>query len=153
MATYWSSRVVFERALAAVYLIAFLNAANEFVPLLGARGLLPVSRFVRQVPFSESPSLFFFWSTDTTFRVAAWIGVALSCLVLTGFPARRGALTAGVVWAVLWLLYLSFVNVGQTFYSFGWETLLLELGFFAVFLGGASTPPSAWLRILLAWTL
>ncbi len=27
------------------------------------------------------------------------------------------------------LLYLSFVNVGQTFYSFGWESLLLETGF------------------------
>jgi len=25
----------------------------------------------------------------------------------------------------MWALYLSVVNVGQTFYAFGWETLLL----------------------------
>ena len=36
---------------------------------------------------------------------------------------------------VLWLLYLSFVNVGQTFYGFGWETLLCEVGFFTIFAG------------------
>ena len=31
------------------------------------------------------------------------------------------------VWLVLWMLYMSIVNVGQTFYSFGWETMLLVL--------------------------
>ena len=35
------------------------------------------------------------------------------------------------MWAALWVLYLSFVNVGQTFYGFGWETLLLEAGLLA----------------------
>lgn len=29
---------------------------------------------------------------------------------------------------VLWLLYQSVVNVGQTWYSFGWESQLLETG-------------------------
>ena len=42
----WITRLVFQRALALVYLIAFLVAANQFVPLLGERGLLPVPRFV-----------------------------------------------------------------------------------------------------------
>jgi hypothetical protein len=152
-AAYWSSRLVFERALAGIYLIAFLDAVNEFVPLLGARGLMPVSRFVRAVPFQESPSLFFLSSSDATFRIAAWAGVALSCLVLTGLPSRLGALAAGAVWGALWVLYLSFVNVGQTFYGFGWESLLLEVGFFAMFLGGTHTPPNPWLRLIFAWTL
>ncbi len=35
------------------------------------------------------------------------------------------------------MLYLSFVNVGQTFYGFGWETLLLETGFLTIFVGGS----------------
>ncbi len=153
MAAYWSSRVVFERALAGIYLIAFLDAVNEFVPLLGARGLQPVSQFVRAVRFQDSPSLFFFSSSDATFRVAAWAGVALSCLVITGLPSRLGALAAGAVWGALWVLYLSFVNVGQTFYGFGWESLLLEIGFFGMFLGGAGTPPNPWLRLIFAWTL
>jgi len=39
---YWYSRFVFERALTALYLVAFLVAANQLVPLLGERGLLPV---------------------------------------------------------------------------------------------------------------
>jgi len=54
----FGSRVLFERTLALIYLIAFLVAANQFVPLLGEHGLLPVPRFVDAVPFSSSPSLF-----------------------------------------------------------------------------------------------
>lgn len=150
---YWWSRVLFERALAGIYFIAFCDAVNEFVPLLGARGLLPVSRFVRAASFEDAPSLFFFSSTDTTLRIAAWAGVALSCVVLTGLPAKLGGLAAGIVWGVLWVLYLSFMNVGQTFYGFGWESLLLEVGFFAIFLGGRSTPLHPWLRLIFAWTL
>jgi len=56
---YWYSRFVFERALAVMYLIAFLCAANQFVPLLGERGLQPITHFVRAVPFRSSPRLFY----------------------------------------------------------------------------------------------
>src|SRR4029077_4506164 len=120
---YWYSRIVFERALALIYLVAFLVAVNQFVPLLGERGLLPAARFVREVPFRASPSLFYIRATDVTFRTAAWAGVLLSLLALSGLVRRRSGLAAGVVWALLWVLYLSFVNVGQTFYAFGWESL------------------------------
>jgi len=61
---YWLARFVFERALASVYLIAFAAAANQFVPLVGERGLLPVPRFVRVVPFRAAPNLFFFTPRD-----------------------------------------------------------------------------------------
>jgi hypothetical protein len=152
-AAYWYSRFVFERGLALIYLVGFLVAANQFVPLLGERGLLPVARFTQAVPFRASPSLFFFWQSDTLFRVAAWSGAALAVLVLLGIPQRRGAVTVAVVWLLLWVLYLSFVNVGQTFYGFGWESLLLEAGFLAIFLGGRTTPPSVWLGWLWAWLL
>jgi hypothetical protein len=150
---YWYSRFVFERALGFIYLVAFAAAANQFVPLLGERGLLPVARFTQAVPFRASPSLFFYWQSDTVLRVAAWSGVALSCLILLDIPQRRGSLAAAGVWTALWILYLSFVNVGQTFYGFGWESLLLEAGFLAIFLGGRTTPPSAWLGWLWAWLL
>ena len=130
---YWYSRFVFERALGLIYLVAFLNAANEFVPLLGEHGLLPFTRYVRFVPFSSSPSLFYFLRHDAWLRVAAWIGVGLAVAVITSVPQRGGAVWAASAWGLLWLLYLSFVNVGQTFYAFGWESLLLEAGFFAIF--------------------
>src|SRR5258708_5856055 len=66
---------------------------------------------------------------------------------------ERGTVAAAIVWGALWLLYLSFVNVGQTFYGFGWETLLLEAGFLAIFLGGSATTPSAWLVWMYTWVL
>src|SRR4029079_5006030 len=42
---------------------------------------------------------------------------------------------------VLWGLYQSIVNIGGTWYGFGWETLLLEAGFLAVFLGNDALAP------------
>jgi Lipase maturation factor len=56
-------------------------------------------------------------------------------------------------WLALWALYLSIVNVGQTFYGFGWETLLLEAGFLAVFLGPASQAPPTLVLWLYRWLL
>ena len=150
---YWYSRFLFERALAALYLVGFAVAVNQFVPLLGERGLLPVSRFTQFVPFRASPSLFFFSPTDTAFRVCAWLGLGLALLALTGWPQQRGWVVSAIVWALMWVLYLSFVNVGQTFYGFGWETLLLESGFLAIFLGGWSTTPSLWLVWMYRWLL
>src|SRR4029453_13533662 len=49
---YWLSRLVFQRALAVIYLVAFAVAANQFRPLLGSHGIQPIPRFVRAVRFS-----------------------------------------------------------------------------------------------------
>ena len=37
---YWLSRLVFQRALAGLYLVAFLTAALQFRALMGERGML-----------------------------------------------------------------------------------------------------------------
>jgi hypothetical protein len=150
---YWYSRWLFERALALLYAVGFLVALNQFVPLLGEHGLLPASHFMQQVPFRVTPSVFYLAPTDTAFRAAAWLGLGLSVLPLLGLASRAGSIAAAVVWALLWLLYLSFVNVGQTFYGFGWETLLLETGFLAVFLGGRTTDTGMVVPCLLRWVL
>ena len=139
--TYWLSRILLQRGLGLVYLIAFVCALNQFRPLLGERGLLPVPAFVQQVPFRESPSLFFFWPRDWAFTAAAWIGIILSSAVVAGAVDRLNSWVGAVIWALLWALYISFVNVGQIFYGFGWESLLLEAGFFAMFLGGRDVAP------------
>jgi len=128
-------------------------AVNQFVPLVGERGLLPVSRFVRFVPFRQSPSLFYLVATDRAFQVAAWTGVGLSCFAFSGYPQQRGSIASGAVWTTLWVLYLSFVNVGQTFYGFGWESLLLETGFFAIFAGGSATASNTVLIWIWRWIL
>ena len=95
---YWYSRFVFERALGLIYLVAFLNAANQFVPLLGEQGLVPFTRYVQFVPFSSSPSLFYFLRHDGWLRLAAWLGVVLAIAVVTALPQRGGAMWAAAVW-------------------------------------------------------
>jgi hypothetical protein len=55
------------------------------------------------------------------------------------------------VWFSLWVLYQSIVNVGGTFYGFGWETLTLEAGFLAIFLGNAATAPLLPVMLLFRW--
>jgi hypothetical protein len=136
-----------------MYLVAFLVAANQFVPLLGVRGLEPVPEFVRAVPFRAAPSLFYLMPRDAAFRAAAWIGVLLSLFAVAGIPQRIGMAASAGVWFALWLLYLSFVNVGQTFYGFGWETLLLETGFLTIFAGSSRMVPSTVLMWLYRWLL
>ncbi len=142
-----------ERGIGAMYGIAFLVALRQFTPLLGERGLLPVPTFVRQVPFRASPSLFHIRYSDGMLRVVAWAGLVLSAAIVLGFPDGWPVPIEMLVWLVLWVLYLSIVNVGQTFYRFGWETLLLEAGFLAIFLGPVWTTPALPLVYLLRWLL
>jgi len=134
--TYWLTRFLLLRLLGAIYAVAFLVAIHQIVPLIGADGLLPVGAFLDRVAdmlgsrgagFVRLPSLFWFAHSDASLLTAAWIGFVLSCVVLAGF-ANALLLT------VLWLLYMSFVHVGQDWYSYGWEIQLLETGFLAIFL-------------------
>lgn len=148
---YRLARTAFRRGLALVYLIAFLNALNQFKPLLGERGLLPVHLWIRQVPFHASPSLFWLAPKDWAFTSAAWLGIVLSCLALAGVSERYSTLISAAVWGALWVLYLSFVNVGQVFYGFGWESILLEAGFYGIFLGSRAVAPQMVMIVLLRW--
>lgn len=147
------TRLVFQRALGATYLVAFLVAVTQFRPLLGDGGLTPVREYLRYVPFRSAPSLFHWWYSDRIALAAAWTGVALSVAVVVGVTDLVPLPVAMAMWAALWALYLSFVNTGQTWYSFGWETLLCEAGFLAIFLGNSSVPTPLPIVVLLRWLL
>lgn len=147
------ARLFFQRGLALTYLVAFLVAVHQFRPLLGERGLLPAPAFLAAVPFRASPSLFHWRYSDRLLGAVAWSGAALAAFAFAGGPDRLPLPLAMLVWAALWALYLSIVNVGQTFYSFGWETLLLEAGFLAIFLGNAQAPVALPLVWLVRWLL
>ena len=134
--SYWLTRFVVLRLLGFVYLVAFLCLAEQLLPLLGSHGLLPIPLFLHHVAaragsraaaFLQVPSLFWLDASDGVLQAAAWTGVALSIPVLLGFAN-------GLLMAVLWALYMSFVHVGQAWYGFGWEIQLLETGFLAIFL-------------------
>ncbi|MEO3847066.1 lipase maturation factor family protein [Streptomyces sp. B8F3] len=150
---YWLSRLVFQRGLALLYLVAFVAAARQFRPLIGARGMLPVPRFTARVPFRRAPSLFHVRYSDRLFAAVAWGGAVLAAAVAGGAADAVPLWASMLLWALLWVLYLSIVNVGQAWYSFGWESLLLEAGFLAVFLGNDTVGPPVLVLFLLRWLL
>ncbi|MFE7362056.1 lipase maturation factor family protein [[Kitasatospora] papulosa] len=150
---YWLSRLVFQRSLAAVYLVAFVAAALQFRALIGSRGMLPVPDLLRRTSWRDAPGLFRLHYSDRFFALAAWTGAAVSVALLAGLDAHLPLGAAMVLWAVPWVLYLSIVQVGQVWYGFGWESLLLETGFLAVFLGNADTAAPVLVLWLLRWLL
>ena len=154
---YWVARFVFQRWLAGIYLVAFLVAARQFRPLAGEDGLLPLSERLERASFRDRPSLFRLIPDDRAIGAAAWTGVALSAVALVAgpywLPDAFATPASMALWAALWLLYLSFVNAGGTFYGYGWESLLLETGFLGVFLGAGSAGPPLVVVWLLKWVL
>nr|WP_156699178.1 lipase maturation factor family protein [Streptomyces sp. Z38] len=145
--------MVFQKGLAALYLVAFLAAALQFRALVGERGMLPVPRFVARVPARRSPSLFHLHYSDRFFAGCAWTGCAVAAALLAGADSLVPLWAAMLLWLVPWALYLSIVNVGQTWYAFGWESLLLEVGFLGVFLGNDEVAPPVVVLFLLRWVL
>ena len=124
------------RLLGIVYAVAFLVAINQILPLIGSHGLTPLGIFLKRVSaalgsegagFMRLPSLFWLWHSDAALLTFAWIGFILSLIVVAGFANAP-------LLAVLWLVYMSFVHVGQEWYGYGWEIQLTETGFLAIFL-------------------
>ncbi|GAA4734315.1 lipase maturation factor family protein [Modestobacter marinus] len=149
----WLGRWVFTRGLALVYLIAFVAALRQGRALLGTHGLTPVPRYLEWASWKRAPSLFHLHWSDRFFAGCCWTGIVLSAAALGGLADRLPLAGWMLLWAVLWALYLSIVNVGQIWYGFGWESLLLEAGFLAVFLGPAHVAPPVLGMWLLRWLL
>lgn len=79
--------------------------------------------------FISHPTLFWFiLPTDKNLKL-----FALSGLIISFFITVLGSANS-LLLLFLWLNYFSVVNVGQTWYSFGWESQLLELGFLSIFM-------------------
>ncbi|WP_406813076.1 lipase maturation factor family protein [Mycobacterium sp. M23085] len=138
---YWVGRLVLERGAAAIYLLGFVAAALQFRALIGEHGILPVPQFLARHSFWRTPSLFHLRYSDRLFSAVAWFGAALSAAIVAGAADAVPLGAAMAMWLALWVLYLSIVNVGQTWYSFGWESLLLETGFLMIFLGNHDVAP------------
>ncbi|HEV8490216.1 MAG TPA: lipase maturation factor family protein [Candidatus Limnocylindrales bacterium] len=148
---YQLARFLIERGIGAIYLIAFVVALRQFPPLVGEHGLDPATRILRATRFWQTPSLFHWRFSDDLVRAVSWIGIVVSAAIVLGLAARAPLPITLACWIVLWALYLSIVNVGGRFYGFGWETLLLEAGFLAIFLGNAEVPPPWPVILLFRW--
>ena len=137
-------RAVFVRLLGIVYLIAFASFGVQMVGLVGSDGILPAAEFLERVrdifgagAYRLVPTVFWVSASDAALAAGVVVGLALSVCLVVGF-LQRVALVA------LYVVYLSFVSVGQVFMAYQWDTLLLEVGFLSIFLA-IPGPAVVWL--------
>jgi hypothetical protein len=149
----WLARLVLERSVALIYFVAFVVGANQGRALMGERGILPAPAYLRRVGFWEAPSLFHFHFSDRALLTVCWSGAALSAALFAGVPEAGPEAGLVAAWLVVWALYLSVLNIGQIWYSFGWESLLVETGFLVAFLGPDREAPPVLTLWLLRWLL
>ena len=109
----WLGRLLFTRGIALVYLLAFVAALRQGPALIGSTGLNPVPEFLRRASWTRAPSLFHLHWSDRFFRGCCWAGVLLSAAALGGIADRLPLAGWMALWLVLWVGYLSIVNVGQ----------------------------------------
>ncbi len=128
------ARSIFLRGLALTYLIAFASLLPQVDGLIGSNGILPVADYLESIDsqyfetgYALFPTLAWFDSSDRFLHLMIWSGIVLAILLFF----RIVPLVAAVG---LWVLYLSLDTVGQIFFSFQWDALLLETGFAAILL-------------------
>jgi hypothetical protein len=124
---------LFLRALGVIYFIAFASLAVQMLGLYGSQGILPVADFMARQPFGLGnvwflPTVFWLNTSDVFLQMVPMVGALLSLFLVFGFFAR-------ILRFLLFALYLSLVAAGQDFMAFQWDSLLLEVGFIAIFLG------------------
>jgi hypothetical protein len=134
--SWYLTRFLLLRWLGLVYAVAFLITARQIVPLIGEHGLTPAGTWMAlvqdrigsrgQAAFNF-PSVFWLGLSDHLLAGLAWAGFGLSLLVLCGYANA-------IMMALLWALYMSYVHIGQIWYGYGWDILILETGFLAIFL-------------------
>lgn len=152
------AREMLQRGIAALYLVAFVSTLNQFRPLLGERGLLPAPALLDWAATSKArgrmlrPTLFRrIRYTDRRLAALCWAGIVVAALLVVGIPQLASPWVPMLCFLALWLGYMSISSIGQTFYGFGWEMLLLEAGFLAAFLGSRDQPPPTIVIVLFWW--
>jgi lipase maturation factor 1 len=132
---------LFLRLLGAIYFVAFASLAVQITGLVGDQGILPVSGFLGAVSkalgvraYREAPTIFWFAHSDGFLVAACWLGAAIAVLL---FSAQLADYLERIALVCLYVFYLSLCTIGQDFLGFQWDSLLLETGFLAIFLGNS----------------
>jgi predicted DCC family thiol-disulfide oxidoreductase YuxK len=143
---------LFLRLLGAIYFAAFSSLALQITGLIGQRGILPTSGYLTAVAstlgvrgYWSMPTIFWLAHGDGILEGACILGAALSMALL--FGPLKGALER-LLLVCLYILYLSLSIAGQDFLAFQWDSLLLETGFLAIFLGNSKI-----VALLFRWLL
>ncbi|HWT33748.1 MAG TPA: lipase maturation factor family protein [Microbacterium sp.] len=155
---FWFAREVLQRGIGALFAVAFVSSLNQFPALLGEHGLMPAPQLLAWARSSRHrakllrPTLFrSVRYTDARLRALCIAGIVVSALLVAGIPQLGPPWVPMLCFLALWLGYMSIVSIGQTFYGFGWEMLLLEAGFLAAFLGSRDQPPTTVVIVLFWW--
>ncbi len=132
--TYFAARRWFLRAVGLIFLIAFVSLWVQIDGLIGSNGITPVREFLPAAraqlgdrALSILLTLCWFNSSDTFFHFLCGGGVVLSLVLIVGIAPALSLV--GLV-----AFYLSLTIAGQTFLSFQWDILLIEIGFLSIFL-------------------
>lgn len=125
---------LFLRFLAVIFAIAFYSLSTQILGLAGSDGIVPAdlllkegAKFLGANRYWALPTLFWLHPTNGFLQFLCYGGMVLSLALFAG-------ILPGLILFLLWAFYLSLVIVGQEFLSFQWDVLLLETGFFAIFL-------------------
>lgn len=145
------ARQVLQRGVAAIACIAFASTFIQFPALLGERGLLPIRRFLQTTYAKRQPTIFRWRYSDRMLRAICLGGMLVAAALVAGLPQLGPPWVPLVCFLAMWVAYVSIVNVGQTFYSFGWESLLCEALFVAAFLGSNEVAPQLPVLLFVCW--
>jgi predicted DCC family thiol-disulfide oxidoreductase YuxK len=135
---------LFMRLLGIVYFFAFLSLATQILGLMGQNGILPARDYLAMVQARVGAERYWFFPT------LAWLNSSDMALKATSAGGVIGSvllifdIAPLLVSALLWILYLSLVTVGQDFLAFQWDSLLLEAGFLAILMA----PRQIWPRLV-----
>jgi hypothetical protein len=140
----------FQRAFAAVTVVAWASLASQVKVLIGAQGLLPLRPLLEQlragegVPLLEYPSLLR-WPAlagDRVLVAGTMAGLLLGLLALAGWRPR-------LCFGLSTFLYLGYAAACRTFLAFQWDNLLLECGLLCSLLPGSRPAPLCHLALRL----
>ena len=137
---YSTTAHLLPRLLGLIYFWAIGAFLFQILGLLGKNGILPIKDYLDGIRFQYPlkrfyyiPSLFWINSGDRVIMGLVMLGTVFSALLMLGYYPS-------LFLALLFVIYLSIVSVGQEFLSFGWESLLLEITFYAFWVSLTPTP-------------
>ncbi len=131
--SYFSARRGFLKLLGLIYLFAFISFWTQLDGLMGKGGILPASEMMSLLSESTgaqpflSPTICWWSSSDSTLHALCFLGTAAAALLAFGLVPVPALL-------VCFACYLSLMAPGELFFSYQWDSLLLETGFVAFFL-------------------
>src|SRR5690606_8616741 len=130
------------RGLGVVYAIAFASLIPQVGPIAGGDGVAPVAELMAAIrrDFTAPrrwlyfPGLLWLSTGDRWLRAMPWLGLVAALLIVIGGPPTPAA------FVVCWALYLSLDRAVVLVYP--WDSLLLEAGFWAMFLPALAPVPA-----------